>query len=66
MKIVNIVTFLLLIIGGINWGLLGLMGLDLVAKIFGAGTTISQVIYVLVGVSALYSIRLFDHVKNSG
>ncbi|MGI5827736.1 MAG: DUF378 domain-containing protein [Patescibacteria group bacterium] len=44
---------ILLIIGGINWGLVGLFGLDLVAAIFGA-TILARIIYILVGISALY------------
>jgi len=58
MRIVNMIAILLLIIGGINWGLVGLMGLDLVAVIFGAGTLLANLVYILVGVSAVYSIYL--------
>jgi uncharacterized membrane protein YuzA (DUF378 family) len=50
------IAMTLLIIGGLNWGAVGLFGLDVVANIFGEGTAISRVIYILVGLSALYSI----------
>jgi uncharacterized membrane protein YuzA (DUF378 family) len=56
MRWVNIVTLILLIVGGLNWGLVGLADFDLVAAIFGAGSVVSRIIYVLVGLSALYQI----------
>jgi uncharacterized membrane protein YuzA (DUF378 family) len=46
----------LIIIGAINWGLVGLFGFDLVAAIFGAMGVMSRLIYVLVGLSGLYLI----------
>lgn len=48
------IAFILLAIGGINWGLVGLFRFDLVAAIFGEMSTLSRIIYVLVGISALY------------
>ncbi len=48
----------LMIVGGINWGLVGLMNLDLVAMIFGQMTTASRIVYALVGLAALYGIVL--------
>lgn len=56
MKVVNIVTLLLIIVGGLNWGLVGLFGFDLVAAIFGAGSAPARLVYVLVGISALWQI----------
>ena len=56
MKVVNTLTLVLLIVGGLNWGLVGLFGCDLVAAIFGAMSPLSRVVYVLVGVSALWQI----------
>ena len=53
MKIVNWVTLILLVIGGLNWGLVGIAGIDVIMAIFGAGI-ISQIIYILVGLSAIY------------
>lgn len=49
-------AMVLMIIGGINWGLVGLMNIDLVASLFGEGTTAARVVYALVGLAALYSI----------
>ena len=56
MRAINTVTLLLLIIGGLNWGLVGLFGFDLVATIFGEMSMLSRIVYVLVGLSALYQI----------
>lgn len=52
------VAMALLIIGGINWGLVGLFEFDLVASILGVMTTASRAVYVLVGLASLYSIYL--------
>ena len=56
MNVVDWIAMALLIIGGVNWGLVGLFGFDLVATLFGNMTPISRLVYVLVGLSALYSI----------
>lgn len=57
MKTLNLVTLLLTIIGGLNWGLMGLFNLDLVAAIFGS---FARLVYVLVGLSALYQLVPFS------
>lgn len=54
MKKLDIIAAVLLVIGGLNWGLIGLGGPDLVATLFGAGTALSRVVYVLVGLSAVW------------
>ena len=51
------VAFILVIIGGLNWGLVGLAKTDLVMSLFGDGT-ISMIIYVLVGLSAVYLLAI--------
>lgn len=53
-NVLDIITFVLVIIGGLNWGLFGAAHYDLVANLFGEFSTISRVIYVLVGLSAIY------------
>lgn len=50
------VSITLLVVGGLNWGLVGLFGLDLVKELFGDMTVVSRVVYVLVGASALYEL----------
>jgi hypothetical protein len=49
------IAFILVIIGGLNWGLIGLVDFNLVTEIVGAGL-IANIIYTLVGISALYMI----------
>ena len=49
-------SLILVIIGGLNWGSIGLFDYNFVAAIFGVMTTITRVIYVLVGLAALYII----------
>jgi uncharacterized membrane protein YuzA (DUF378 family) len=56
MKIVNTVTLILLIVGGLNWGLVGLFGFDLVAALFGEMSALSRIVYTLVGASALWQL----------
>jgi uncharacterized protein len=48
------VAFWLLVVGGLNWLLVGAFRFDLVAALFGADSAISRVVYVLVGISAVY------------
>ena len=50
----GMIALVLTIIGGLNWGLVGLLNLDLVALIFGFMPILQQIIYILVGLSALY------------
>lgn len=55
-KTLNLVTLILTIVGGINWGLVGLANIDLVAALFGDGSGMSRLVYAVVGLSALYQI----------
>ena len=56
MRALNVITLILLIVGGLNWGLVGAFNFDLVAAIFGEMSPLSRIVYVLVGVAALYQI----------
>ena len=61
MKIIDKIALLLIIIGAINWGLIGIFNFNLVATIFGDMSVISRVVYALVGISGLWGIKLlFD------
>ena len=55
MKGLHAVTFILLVIGGLNW-LLAAFNWNLVDKVFGVGSSVSMIIYVLVGVSAIVQV----------
>ncbi len=60
MHILKIITFVLVLIGAINWGLVGAFGIDLVALIFGDMTLLARIVYILVGVSAIiYAITAY-------
>lgn len=50
------VALVLVIVGGLNWGLVGLLNLDLVAALFGAGSLLAKIVYILVGLAALYTV----------
>jgi len=56
MKAPNIVAIALLVVGGLNWGLVGTTGFDLVRAIFGEMTPLSRIVYSLVGVAAVYQL----------
>lgn len=61
MKVIDKIALVLIIIGALNWGLIGLFNFDLVATIFGDMTIISRIVYGLVGLSGLWGIKLlFD------
>ena len=61
MKVIDKIALVLIIIGAINWGLIGFFNFNLVAVIFGEMTWISRVIHALVGISGLWGIKLlFD------
>ena len=58
MKIIDKIALALVIIGAINWGLIGILNFNLVDAIFGTMSVISRIIYALVGISGLWAIRL--------
>ncbi|MBN8925044.1 MAG: DUF378 domain-containing protein [Rhodospirillales bacterium 69-11] len=55
MRALNLVTLILVIVGGLNWGLIGLFGFNLVTAIFGL-TVLTPIVYILVGLSALWQL----------
>jgi len=61
----NIVAWILVIIGALNWGLIGFFQWDLVAAIFGGQSAIvSRIIYALVGLAGIWSIFLISRLKD--
>ena len=58
MKVIDKIALVLVVIGAINWGLIGFFNFNLVSTIFGEMTVISRIIYALVGISGLWSIKL--------
>lgn len=63
-KGIDYTALTLVIIGAINWGLVGFFKLDLVAFIFGDMSWISRIIYALVGIAGLYLISMFGRIGN--
>lgn len=56
MKTLDIIVLVLVIIGAVNWGLIGFFAFDLVAALFGDMSTFSRVVYAIIGIAGLYSI----------
>ncbi|WP_407391768.1 DUF378 domain-containing protein [Carnobacterium jeotgali] len=60
MKTLDSIALALLIVGGLNWLLVGLFEFDLVATLFGGQTSLlSKIVYIIVGLCALYSLKFF-------
>ncbi len=64
MKTVNYIALALVVIGAINWGLIGFFGFDLIRVLFGEMTVWSRIIYSLVGIAGLYSLSFFGRVRS--
>lgn len=62
MKNLDVLAAILLVIGGLNWGMVGSMNFDLVATIFG-NSVFASIVYILVGASALYQATQFKSIQ---
>ena len=58
MKILDIIATVLLIVGGLNWGLVGLFNFNLVTAIFGDGSLLSRLVFIIVGLAAIYQVAM--------
>ncbi|MDB5959079.1 MAG: hypothetical protein JWP59_373 [Massilia sp.] len=65
-SVLDYLSMALMIIGGLNWASVGVWGVDVVARLFGVGTPIARVIYILVGLAALYGIYLISRMEKPG
>lgn len=64
MRTLNVIALALLIVGGLNWLLVGLFEYDLVASVFGGQDSAgARIIYTIVGLCALYSFKFFNNVS---
>ena len=54
MKKIDVIAATLLVVGGLNWGLVGFADFDLVAAIFGTGSLLAKTVYAVVGLAAIY------------
>lgn len=62
MKSIHVIAFILLVVGGLNWLLVGLFGWDISRWLGGMDATLPKIIYILVGLSAVW--EAFTHSKN--
>lgn len=59
MKVLNIIVTVLLLVGALNWGLVGFFGFNLVSVIFGEAGVVGRMLYAVIGIAALYEIGCF-------
>ena len=64
MKILDYAALALVIVGAVNWGLIGFFGFDLVRVLFGDMSLLSRIVYALLGVSGLYALSYFGRLKD--
>lgn len=64
MKAIDYIVLVLVIIGAINWGLVGFFGLDLVAFLFGSMSVLSRIIFAVIGICGLYAISFCGRINN--
>lgn len=65
LKTIDYIALILVVIGAINWGLIGFLGFDLVRVIFGDMTLLSRIVYAVVGICGLYAISYFGRIANN-
>jgi len=58
-SVLDMIAMVLVLIGGLNWGLVGAFGFNLVEAIFQVGSLVTQIVYILVGISAIYGAFVF-------
>ncbi len=63
MKSMDVLFAVLLVVGGLNWGLVGLFDFNLVTTLFGDATAVSRLVYVLVGLGALYQASTWKFIQ---
>ncbi|MCI5730422.1 MAG: DUF378 domain-containing protein [Eubacterium sp.] len=64
MKALDYIVLVLVIIGAVNWGLVGFFGLDLVAFLFGSMSILSRIVYAIIGICGLYAISYCGRISN--
>jgi uncharacterized protein len=62
-SVLGIIALVLLIVGGLNWALVGLFDFDLVATLFGDMSLITRIVYVVVGLAAIYALTLIPRLS---
>lgn len=59
MRTLDSITLVFVVIGAINWGLIGFFRYDLVSNLFGVNTMLTRIIFAIVGICGLYAISFF-------
>jgi uncharacterized protein len=62
MKTLNLLTFILVIVGAVNWTIFGLMGTNLITAIFGDVVVLTKLVYFLIGLSGLHLMTYYHNV----
>ena len=62
MKTVKLIAFVLVIIGALNWGLMGAFYIDLVARLLGEMSLLSRIVYILVGISGVFLLTILGNI----
>lgn len=65
MKTIDYLALIFVIIGAINWGLIGFLGFDLVRVVFGDMSILSRIVYAAVGICGLYALSYFGRIANN-
>ncbi len=63
MKVVNCIALTLVIVGALNWLLVGLFSFNLVDTLFGVSSILSRIVYILVGICGIWSICFYSKLK---
>lgn len=64
MKILNCIALTLVIIGALNWLLIGLIDFNIVDTLFGAGSILAKIIYIIVGIAGVWSLTFYSKVSD--
>ena len=64
MKTMDVVVAVLLVVGGLNWGLVGMLNFDLVATLLGDATMLSRLVFTVVGICALYQMAQWKAIQH--
>lgn len=64
MKVLNFIALTLVIVGALNWLLVGLIDFNLVDTLFGVGSVLSKIIYIVVGIAGIWSLSFYGKVSD--
>ncbi len=66
MKALDYTVLTIVLIGAINWGLIGFFDFDLVSTLFGQMSILTRIIYAVVGIGGLYAISYYGRIRSAG